>query len=93
MGRRVINKITVKYRFPIPRIEKLLEVLAGAQIFNKLEVKSGYHHIKIREGDEWKTAFKIRQGLYEKAILMPTQSLMKLMREVLKHFLRVCIVV
>ncbi|KAK3568744.1 hypothetical protein QTP86_016297 [Hemibagrus guttatus] len=66
---RALNQITVKFRYPLPLIPAALEHLRGATVFTKLDLRSAYNLIRIREGDEWKTAFVTPTGHYEYLVM------------------------
>ncbi len=89
---RALNNITVKFRYPLPLIPAALEHLRGATIFTKLDLRSAYNLIRIREGDEWKTAFVTPTGHYEYLVmpygLVNAPSVFQdFMHEVLREYL------
>ncbi|GJR93703.1 putative reverse transcriptase domain-containing protein [Tanacetum coccineum] len=62
---RELNKLTIKNRYPLPRIDDLFDQLQGSSVYSKIDLRSGYHQLRVREGDIPKTAFRTRYGHYE----------------------------
>ena len=62
---RALNKITIKNKYPLPRIDELLDRLFGVGFVTKIDLRSGYHQVRVALGDEMKTAFRTRYGHFE----------------------------
>ena len=62
---RALNKITIKNKYPLPRIDELLDRLVGVGVVTKIDLRSGYHQVRVALGDEMKTAFRTRYGHFE----------------------------
>ena len=65
MDYRSLNHVTIKNKYPLPRIENLFDQMRGARVFSKIDLRSGYHQMKIRPSDIPKMTFSTRYGLYE----------------------------
>ena len=61
--------MTVKNKYPLPLISKLINKLRGAKYFTKLDVRWGFNNVRMKEGDEWKAVFRINQGLFELLVM------------------------
>ncbi|TYK01903.1 putative gag-pol polyprotein [Cucumis melo var. makuwa] len=95
---RELNKVTVKNRYPLPRIDDLFDQLQGATVFSKIDLRSGYHQLRIKDGDVPKIAFRSRYGHYEFIVMSfgltnaPT-VFMDLMNRVFREFLDTFVIV
>nr|AAO45752.1 pol protein [Cucumis melo subsp. melo] len=95
---RELNKVTVKNRYPLPRIDDLFDQLQGATVFSKIDLRSGYHQLRIKDEDVPKTAFRSRYGHYQFIVMSfgltnAPAVFMDLMNRVFREFLDTFVIV
>ena len=66
---RYLNEGTIKNSYPIPLVQNLMDKLKGATVFSKLDLRSGYNNVRMKDGDQWKAAFKCERGLFEPTVM------------------------
>ena len=67
---RKLNRVTIKIRHPLPRIDDLFDQLRGARVYSKIDLRTGYHQLRVREADIPKTTFKTRYGNFEFIVIL-----------------------
>ena len=95
---RGLNKVTIKNKYPLPRIDDLFDQLAGSRVFSRIDLRSGYHQLKVRAEDIPKTAFRTRYGHYEFLVMSfgltnAPAAFMELMNRVFHDYLDKFIIV
>ena len=95
---RCLNAITIKNRYPLPLSADLLDKLSSANIFSKLDLRWGYNNIRIKDGDEWKAAFRTRRGLFEPSVMgfgltNAPATFQNMMNEIFKDLIDVFVII
>ena len=95
---RQLNRVRIKNRYPLPRIDDLFDQLRGARVYSKIDLRTGYHQLRVREADIPKTVFRTRYGQFDFTV-MPfglmnaPATFMNLMNRVFQHYLDQFVVV